>query len=146
MADLRIRSGVTAQMTRRRSRCGSVGAAAACLAIGIPGPVPVAHAGPEYPPEPSKVWSYLISVTTRPGYNFFNADEALRYGFGICDKISQGQPYGQLMAEVERDFDTNVDFQASFLIAEAVQELCPASIPQLRGSAVHHRPLPGTVP
>lgn len=133
-------------MTRIRSRRSRFCAAAVCLAIGAPGPIPVAHADPEYPPEPSKVWSYLIGVTTRPGYNFANADDALTYGFGICDKVSQGQSYAQIMADVERDLGTDVDFQASFLVAEAVQELCPAWIPQLRSSAVHHRPLPGTIP
>lgn len=106
----------------------------------------VAHADPAEAPEPSKVWSYLIGITTRPGYGFANAEAAVDYGLGICDKVSHGREYSQIMAEVERDLNTTVDFHASFLISEAVQELCPALIPQLRSSAVHHRPLPGTTP
>lgn len=104
-----------------------------------------ARADPD-PPEPSKAWSYLISVTTRPGYGFADAAAALSYGNSICDKVSQGRPYSQIMAEVEDDLNTGHDFQASFLVSVAVQELCPALIPQLRSSAVHYRPLPGTTP
>lgn len=115
--------------------------------VGIAAAVtPRAHADPATPPEPSKVFSYLIGVTTRPGYGFANADAALSYGYGICDKVSHGRGYPQIMADVEGDLDTTDDFQASFLVAEAVQELCPALIPQLRSSAAHYHPLPGTTP
>jgi len=34
--------------------------------------------------------AYLLNVTVRPGYNFANADQALAYGQGICDKIGRG--------------------------------------------------------
>jgi hypothetical protein len=33
------------------------------------------------------VVAYLINVTVRPGYNFANADVALSYGHGICDRL-----------------------------------------------------------
>ena len=32
--------------------------------------------------------AYLVNVTVRPGYNFPNAQAALDYGYGICDKVS----------------------------------------------------------
>lgn len=79
--------------------------------------------------------AYLVNVTVRPGYNFASADEALAYGYGICDKIAAGRPYRQLVADISTDFATSDDFQASYLISQAAQELCPKLIWQLRNSA-----------
>jgi hypothetical protein len=79
--------------------------------------------------------AYLVNVTVKPGYNFANADHALAYGHGICDKISQGRPFAQLVGDIKRDFNTNDEFQASYLISQAANELCPAQIWQLRNSA-----------
>jgi hypothetical protein len=86
------------------------------------------------------VVAYLVNVTVRPGYNFANADAALSYGHGICDKVSQGRGYAQVMGDVKADFNTSDEFQASYLISQAVNELCPALIWQLRNSAAHYRP------
>jgi hypothetical protein len=88
------------------------------------------------------VTAYLVNVTVRPGYNFANADAALSYGHGICDKVSQGRTYAQLMGDVKSDFNTSDEYQASYLISQAVNELCPALIWQLRNSAAHYRPPP----
>ena len=88
------------------------------------------------------VVAYLVNVHVRPGYNFPNADAALGYGYGICDKVSAGRTYGQVMGEVKADFATSDEFQASYLINQAVNELCPAQIWQLRNSAAHYRPPP----
>jgi hypothetical protein len=86
--------------------------------------------------------AYLVNVTVRPGYNFPNADAALSYGYGICDKVSDGRTYTQVMADVKSDFNTSDEYQASYLITQAVNELCPAQIWQLRNSAAHYRPTP----
>jgi hypothetical protein len=87
--------------------------------------------------------AYLIEVTVRPGYNFPNADVALVYGYQLCDKVSQGRPYADLIGDVTADFQTGDEFQASYLIDKAVNELCPAQIWQSRQSAAHYRPAPG---
>lgn len=79
--------------------------------------------------------AYLVNVTVKPGYNFANADAALAYGHGVCDKIAQGRPYAQLVGDIKGDFNTNDEFQASYLISQAANELCPAQIWQLRNSA-----------
>ncbi|WP_139807789.1 MULTISPECIES: DUF732 domain-containing protein [Mycobacterium] len=86
------------------------------------------------------VTAYLVNVTVRPGYNFANADEALAYGNGVCDKVSQGRTYPQVMGDVKADFNTSDEYQASYLISQAVNELCPALIGQVRNSAAHYRP------
>lgn len=83
--------------------------------------------------------AYLVNVTVRPGYNFPNADAALNYGFGICDKVASGRSYPDNIADVKTDFGTEDEYQAVYLINQAVNELCPAQIWQLRQSAVHYR-------
>lgn len=84
--------------------------------------------------------AYLIDVTVRPGYNFANADAALAYGNQLCDKVSGGRSYADLIGDVKSDFNTGDEFQASYLIDKAVNELCPAQIWQLRRSAAHYQP------
>lgn len=84
--------------------------------------------------------AYLVNVTVRPGYNFANAQQALAYGRGICGKIGDGEGYPQLMSDVKADFDTPDEYQASYLISQSAQELCPNLIWQLRNSAAHYRP------
>lgn len=83
---------------------------------------------------------YLVNVTVRPGYNFPNADAALSYGYGVCDQINSGVSYGQLVNTVKADFSTGDEFQASYLISQSAQELCPAAIWQLRQSAAGYVP------
>jgi hypothetical protein len=87
--------------------------------------------------------AYLLNVTVRPGYNFASADHALAYGRGICDKIAQGRPYAQLVGDIKTDFHTDDGFQASYLISQAANELCPAQIWQLRNSAAGYVEAPG---
>lgn len=83
--------------------------------------------------------AYLVNVTVRPGYNFPNADAALAYGHGVCDKIAQGVPYSQLIDDVAQDFGTDDDYQGSYLVTQSSQELCPQLIWQLRHSASGYR-------
>jgi hypothetical protein len=123
MVDLSVRPGLT------RSMCAGLALSAAALGAVVA--APYCHAD---------AVAYLVNVTVRPGYNFANADAALAYGHGICDKVQQGRPYAQLVGDVLADFNTSDEYQASYLITQSVNELCPASIWQLRNSAVHYRP------
>jgi hypothetical protein len=84
--------------------------------------------------------AYLVNVTVRPGYNFPNADAALAYGHDICNKVASGRGYADVISDVKADFATSDEYQAAYLINQAVNELCPALIWQLRNSAVHYRP------
>lgn len=118
----------------RRWTCGLLAAAV----VSVPAvSAPVSHAD---------ATAYLIGVTVRPGYNFPNSDAALGYGYGICDKVAAGQPFAQVMGDVRGDFNTDDDYQASYLISQAVNELCPAQIWQLRKSAAHYQSPPGVHP
>jgi hypothetical protein len=107
----------------------------AVVAIGTAAPplVPPAHAAPDPQVE------YLYDVSVRRQYNFPNND-ALGYGHGICDKISAGEGYAQVMGDAKRDVTPNDEFAANYLVSYAVNLLCPAQIWQLRNSAVHYGP------
>ena len=84
--------------------------------------------------------AYLVNVTVRPGYHFANADDALTYGHGVCGKVAQGRGYAEVIGEVKPDLHAADEFQASYLISQAINELCPALIWQLPNSATHYRP------
>lgn len=79
--------------------------------------------------------AYLVNVHVRPGYNFPNAEAAIGYGQSICDRVAATTGYAELVDQVKADFHTTDYYQAGYLINQAVNELCPAQIWQLRQSA-----------
>ncbi|SKG72363.1 Protein of uncharacterised function (DUF732) [Mycobacteroides abscessus subsp. bolletii] len=79
--------------------------------------------------------AYLVNVTVRQSYNFPNADAALTYGRDLCGQLAAGVGYHQLVADIERDFVTDDEYQATYLLGQAANELCPAQLWQLRRSA-----------
>lgn len=85
------------------------------------------------------VVAYLVNVTVRPGYNFANADDAVAYGHSICDRVARSRSYADLVGDLKANFNTTDEYQASYLITQAVNELCPSLIWQLRNSAAHYR-------
>jgi hypothetical protein len=97
---------------------------------------PQAHAAPA--PEVE----YVYDVMVRRHYNFLNND-AVSYGYGICDKVSRGEGYAQVMGEVKGDVVPNDEFAANYLVSYAVNLLCPTQIWQLRNSAAHYQPPTG---
>jgi len=107
------------------------------FAVGVAGAAqmraPRAHAAPA--PEVE----YVYDVTVRRHYNFPN-NNALSYGHGICDEVTAGQSYAQVMDEVKRDVTPNDEFAANYLVSYAVNLLCPSQIWQLRNSAAHYQP------
>ena len=87
------------------------------------------------PPAGADTVAYLVNVHVRPGYNFPNADAAIGYGNTICDRVAGKMSYSQLVDQVKADFHTTDYYQGAYLINQAVNELCPAQIWQLRQSA-----------
>jgi hypothetical protein len=81
------------------------------------------------------VVAYLVNVHVRPGYNFPNAEAAIGYGQSICERVEAKMSYAQLVEQVKADFNTADYYQGAYLINQAVNELCPAQIWQLRQSA-----------
>src|ERR1700704_266453 len=83
-------------------------ALAATLAFGGLAQAPLARAvpGPEV--------EYTYDVFVRRHFDFPNND-AIGYGYGICDKVSRGQPYGSVMADVKSDVTPNDEQAADYV-------------------------------
>ena len=47
---------------------------------------------------PAPEVEYLYDITVRRHYSFANAGDAINYAHGICDKVSNGASYAQVMA------------------------------------------------
>lgn len=94
---------------------------------------PQAHAAPAPDVE------YVYDVMVRRHYNL-PGNDAIGYGHGICDKVSHGESYADVMGDVKRDVMPNDEFAADYLVSYAVNLLCPAQIWQLRNSAAHYQP------
>jgi hypothetical protein len=92
------------------------------------------------PPANADVVAYLVNVHVRPGYNFPNGDTAIAYGNSICYRVGTKMSYADLVTQVKGDFHTGDYYQAGYLINQAVNELCPAQIWQLRQSAAGYKP------
>jgi hypothetical protein len=82
---------------------------------------------------------YLYDVAVRRHYDFPKND-AVGYDYGICDKVSRGESYAQVMGDVKTYVTPNDEFAANYLVSSAVNLLCPDQIWQLRNSAPHYRP------
>lgn len=119
-------------MSHSASTVSVIASVAIAAAIGVSGSA-TAHADEI---------GYLVNVTVRPGYNFANANAALAYGYGICDKIRIGSPYSVLVGDIKSDFATSDEFLASYLTSQAADQLCPDLIWALRNSAAGYRPQP----
>jgi Protein of unknown function (DUF732) len=94
---------------------------------------------PQAQAAPAPQVEYLYDVTVRRHYNFPDND-ALGYGYAICDKVRGGEGYPQVMGDVKTDVTPNDEFAANYLVSYAVNLLCPDQIWQLRNSAAHYRP------
>jgi hypothetical protein len=124
-------------MQRFTSRTAVIVIVIVIVIVGI-GAVPLALA-PRARAAPAPEVEYLYDVTLRRHYDFPNND-ALGYGHGICDKVTEGRSYAQLMGDVKSDVTPNDEFAANYLVSYAVNLLCPAQIWRLRNSAAHYQP------
>ena len=46
---------------------------------------------------------FIYDTTVRKQYSFANTTEAISYAHGICDKITGGASYAQVIGDVKRD-------------------------------------------
>jgi hypothetical protein len=88
---------------------------------------------------PAPEVEYTYNVVVRRHFDFPNND-ALGYGFGICDKVSRGASYADVMGDFKRDVLPNDEGAANYVVSYAVGILCPDQIWQLRKSAAGYRP------
>jgi hypothetical protein len=52
----------------------------------------------------------------------------------VCDRVATKIRYNDLVNQVGAELDTSDPYQSTYLINQAVNELCPANIWQLRQS------------
>jgi hypothetical protein len=127
-------TAVRSPVTSAPSKLVAVVVAAAAVG-GVP-LAPRAYAAPN--PEVE----YVYDMTVRRQYNFPNND-SLAYGHGICDKVGQGEGYGQVIGDVKRDVTPSDQFAANYVVGYAVNLLCPELIWQLRNSSGGYQPPDG---
>lgn len=91
---------------------------------------------------PAPEVEYTYNVMVRRHFDFPNND-ALGYGFAICDKVARGEGYSKVMGDVKRDVFPNDEQAANYVVSYAVGILCPNQIWQLRNSAAGYQPPAG---
>jgi hypothetical protein len=100
-----------------------------------------AHAwAPRAQAAPAPEVEYIYDVTVRRHYSFPAGADAVAYGYRICDQIGQGSSYPHIMGDVRTDVQPDDEFAANYLVANAVNLLCPAQIWRLRNSAASYVP------
>lgn len=88
---------------------------------------------------PAPEVEYTYNVIIRRHFDFPNND-ALGYGWGICDKVTRGVSYPAVMVDVKREVFPNDEQAANYVVSYAVGILCPGQIWQLRNSAAGYIP------
>jgi len=81
---------------------------------------------------------YVYDVAVRRHYNFPN-DDAVGYGHGICDRVTRGEGYPQVIGKAKSDVAPNDEASANYLVSYAVNLLCPEQIWQLRHTAANYQ-------
>ncbi len=99
------------------------------ICAGVVAPTPTVHAD---------TVAYLVNVTVRPGYNFPDAATALEYGRGVCELVRSGIPFPRIVRDVMAEFHSADEYHGTYLISQAVNELCPELMWRLRNSAAHY--------
>jgi hypothetical protein len=117
------------------TRLGIIGAAAVLiLALAMVSESATANAVPASEVE------YTYNVIVRRHFDFPNND-ALAYGFELCDKATRGVPYADLMADTKRDVTPSDEQSANYVVSYAIGILCPSQIWYLRNTAAGYQPL-----
>jgi hypothetical protein len=89
---------------------------------------------------PAPEIEYTYDVTVRRQYTWPPGTDPVSYGHSICDKVTGGTSYAQVMGDVKNDVSPNDEFAANYLVSYAVNLLCPEQLWQLRKSAARYVP------
>lgn len=95
---------------------------------------PRAHAAPASEVE------YVYDIVVRRHYSF-PGNDSIACGHRICDKVTKGESFAQVMGGVRSDVTPSGEQVADYLGSYAVNPLCPEQIRQLRNSAAGYRPV-----
>jgi Protein of unknown function (DUF732) len=69
------------------------------------------------------------------GTSTFPNNDAIGYGYHVCDDAARGQRYADILREVEDEVRPNDEQSANYVVSYAVGLLCPQMLWQLRNSA-----------
>src|SRR5271168_1901382 len=86
------------------------------------GATPLAHAVPAPDIE------FIYDTTVRKQYSFANTADAISYAHGICDKITGGASYAQVIGDVKNDVRPNDAYSPNYLSSKAVYIYCAAQL------------------
>jgi hypothetical protein len=128
-----LKNRMRVMMRRQTILTSLLGASVFGVAAAVQAPVAGAVPAPEV--------EYTYDVVVRRHYDF-PGNDAIGYGYRLCDKVTQGESYADVMSDVKADITPNDEFAANYLVSNAVGILCPAQIWQLRNSAAGYRPPP----
>lgn len=118
---------------KRRLKSVIVAATAATV------PLAVIYVAPEAVAVPAPEVEYVYNVVVRRHFNFPNND-AIGYGWGICDKVGRGVGYTDVMGDVKREVFPSDEQSANYVVSYAVGILCPTQIWRLRNSTAGYVP------
>ena len=107
----------------------------ALVAALVTGPLATTLAAPAAA-VPAPEVEYTYNVIVRRHFTFPHND-ALGYGFALCDKVSRGVTYRDVMTAVKAEVFPNDEQAANYVVSYAVGLLCPAQIAQLRQTAAN---------
>jgi hypothetical protein len=125
---------VVIALKRGLRRTFTSGAAVACALGAV-----ASTLAPSASAVPAPEVEYVYNVIVRRHFDFPNND-ALGYGFAICDKVGRGESYSDVMGDVKREIFPNDEQAANYVVSYAVGILCPTQIWQLRNSAAGYQP------
>lgn len=94
---------------------------------------------PEAFAKPDPEVEYIYNVVVRRHFDFPNND-ALGYGWGICDAVRSGARYAEVIADTKREVFPGDEQSANYVVSYAVDLLCPDQNWQLRNSAAGYQP------
>lgn len=117
-------------MSRRKSYVGS---------LVVAGFAAAAAWAPPAAALPSPEVEYTYNVIARRHFDF-PGNDAIGYGYAVCDKVSRGEPYASVLADVKSEVQPSDEQAATYVVSNAIGILCPAQIPQLRQSAANYQP------
>jgi len=89
---------------------------------------------------PAPEVEYTYNVVARRHFTF-PSNDAIGYGYRICDKVSRGSTYADVMDSVEAEVFPNDEQASNYVVSYAVGILCPENISRLRDAAADYRRL-----
>ena len=90
---------------------------------------------------PAPEVEYTYNVVVRRHFDF-PGNDAIGYGYGLCDDVARGQRYADIVRRVKDEVRPNDEQSANYVVSYAIGLLCPQRLWQLRDSAAGYTAAP----